>query len=61
MFDNEGFMPVLDPQALKDDREALAFLDAVLGTRRAVAPSQWLPLPTARPLRDAKEKSLILN
>lgn len=27
-------MPVLDQQVLKDDREALALLDAILGARR---------------------------
>ncbi len=54
-------MPVLDPQALKDDREALAFLDAVLGVRRAAAPLPWLSPLTIRSLRDEKEKSLVLN
>lgn len=61
MIDKGDDMPVLDPQALKDDREALAFLDAVLGVRRAAAPLPWLSPLTIRSLRDEKEKSLVLN
>ena len=39
-------MPVFDPQVLKDDREALARLDAILGglkLARANAPLEFLP------------------
>lgn len=49
-------MPVLDPQALKDDRDALAFLDAVLGVRKAAPPLPWLkPFAVIR-AQDARRK-----
>ena len=49
----EFLMPVLDPQALKDDQEALARLAAILGSTKAPK-TAFLPLGRRRVLAHVK-------